>query len=244
MICFDNSLKRDFDMNKFIIAGAIFTVLISAPPAMASFFKSPSEKVLEHFKKLRDDQLILDLMQGKFIPPYESTDSLVDTARLCKQEFFDKDRVSKEYAMIMARSEYLGIPSKKTAGLVDDLFTNSGGLSALYDYISGDIVYLFKARNRKQAEQVAAEMFNAYMDSPQVKKLEKQISLLEDESTEIEKRKTMQAVALCGVFDVYYVVFGGVEYSVSIDSLRGIKRQIHSGVMGKTMSDLEALMNE
>lgn len=165
-------------LNVFIIVAVIFSANSFA------FFETGDEKVISYIKANKSDEMLSDVMNSKFIPPYSSDKIFKEGIRMCRDEVFS-DSYKLGAAKIMARNDFLGHAansSSQTGSFID----NSGGINQLSNIFEYDAVMLETYRNDKSSRKAANTLMDKDMDSPQVKKVNKWLesSKNKDDKTE------------------------------------------------------------
>ncbi|MBY7924711.1 hypothetical protein KW453_20890 [Vibrio fluvialis] len=221
-------------MNKIFLGLLLFPTL-----SLAS-----AKDVITYYHAHSNSEILQDLIsQNTFAPPYETIEPLIALAKVCKEEFFDEEPVFRTYSQIIAKQDYLATASSARRSILDGFIQNSGGIISLYDYVSEDFIYLVNVRDRTDSKQVASNIYAQFENSPQVKKAFKKMAALSDEkiASTLSKEEVinLSTTYICGLTDLFYTVLGGIEYSNSVETLAGVKRQIHRAAMDRNMSKLQ-----
>ncbi|EKO3892471.1 hypothetical protein P0F32_003686 [Vibrio metschnikovii] len=175
----------------------------------------------------RESEIFKDLLdKNVFAPPYKDYKLLTKLAEKCS-DFFMSDQMADAYLRTLAREEYLGLAAGMDSLLLG-LIKNSGGVVAMSDYMTGDVLYLAEVSNREHARKSAEVLFFENTNSPQHKKAENHVksSWLNKDSIEFKNKKA-HAFLICLRVDAIYTSLGGVKYSRTSDILKSVKRQVH-----------------
>lgn len=207
-----------------------------------------AEDVANYFKKHGKEPVLQDIFKKQaFIPPYENFGAFLDVVHVCNDDFLDEEPFYKQYAIMGAKEDLLAYVSGELESFIGGFIKNSGGVTAIYDYISGDFVYLSNVRNRPQAKAAAITIFNEYHNSPQMQKLlnsDAAVKLMANKKDKSEVSLKMKIALQCGLSNLIYTMLGGVEDSIHLQSISGIKNQIHSKTMGAAMSQTQEAIRQ
>jgi len=229
---------------KMIIVVSISIALIIS---YVFFGKNNIEKFRDDLAQNSETEIMKDLLvKRKFSPPYKDIAPLVNLAKSCKTNVFDEYPMEAEYSRIGAKQEILGTATSNTSTVLKDFIRKSGGVTALSDYISPDLIYIYNVQNRSsnQAGKSADKIYAEFEKSPQVKKAQKWMEKFmkaKDSNGEGQKKALAitNMIKVCNIIDLYYTALGGVEYSNSADIYPSVKRALHRG----TMSSLSRSLN-
>ena len=227
----------------FVISGVVVVASMLTPNL--AFSKDGAELVNQEIDKYKSSEILKDLIKNaKFSPPYEDISPLIQFAKTCKEEFFNQYPLHAQYAQIIVKQDALALANSNINGMLSSVIEKSGGLVSLSDYVTQDVIYLYNIRNRSVgiAAENAKKLYNEFERSSQIKKLSTFMKPIQDNNqseklTQKEKIE-LKVTFLCGLNDIYYTAFGGVEYSNSVDVFPTVKRLLHS----KTMNSLKSFM--
>jgi hypothetical protein len=164
-------------LNVFIIVAVIFSANSFA------FFETGDEKVISYIKANLSDEMLSDVMNSKYIPPYSSDKIFKEGIRMCRDEVFS-DSYKLGAAKIIARNDFLGHAANSSA-VTGSFIDNSGGINQLSNIFEYDAVMLETYRNDKSSRKAANTLMDKDMDSPQVKKVNKWLESIKNNKTEI-----------------------------------------------------------
>lgn len=195
--------------------------------------KPDYEKTMTQLKTEGKSEILIDLFKKeKFVPPYQDYSSLVRVAKICKEDFFDNEPIQVDYLRLMIKEDALGLAAGIN-GLLSSVIKNSGGSISLSEEVIPEIIDLYNIGASKSKS--ANKVYNAFIKSPQIKKLQdyiKQASLKEVSDKKITKLTNEQNKAgllfICSRIDIYYTMLGGTEYSNTADIYPNVKKLIRS----------------
>lgn len=205
-LIFNGWLSCVMERNLYLSIILLITVFTAGcQPSDADFDKKVSD--------FNSTEIGRDLANSKFIPPYNSFESLLDFTDWCNSVLWAQ-RSTEEVAIDDAflREEILVLAPKEVTnaiGVINDLVEKSGGVDSIYPYLHGDAAYLMKPS--RLAIPAIKEMHRNYTESPSFKKV---MSL----NRSIPKRSAsfQKADQLCFKVDVLTGVLGGESRSRKI----------------------------
>lgn len=217
----------------------VVSISIALTIAYIFFGKNNIEKLRDDVAQNAKTEIMEDLLvKRKFSPPYKNIGPLVNLAKSCKTNIFDKYPMEAEYSRVGAKQEILGTATSNTSTMLKGFIRKSGGVTALSDYISPYLIYIYNVQNRSSshAGKSADKIYAEFEKSPQVKKAQKWMKdfMKAQKSNDEEQKKAFEITSITiwsSKIDLYYTALGGVEYSNSADIYSSVKRALHSGTM-------------
>lgn len=208
-------------LNIFISIAVIFSVKSFA------FFETGDEKVISYIKANKSDEMLSDVMNSKFIPPYQSDKVFNEGIRMCRDEVFS-DSYKLGAAKVMVRNDFLG-HAANYKGIIGSFIDNSGGINQLFNIVEYDAVMLETYRNDKSSRKAANTLIDKDMDSPQFKKVNKWL-----ESSKNKDDKTEFSVfVVCLQLELANTLLKDGN-GLFKEELRTVSFQIHNQESGRT----------
>ena len=192
-----------------------------------AFFESGDEKLLSFFKANQSDEMLSDIGNSKFIPPYQSDKVFNEGIRMCRDEVFS-DSYKLGAAKVMVRNDFLG-HAANYKGIIGSFIDNSGGINQLFNIVEYDAVMLETYRNDKSSRKAANTLIDKDMDSPQFKKVNKWL-----ESSKNKDDKTEFSVfVVCLQLELANTLLKDGN-GLFKEELRTVSFQIHNQESGRT----------
>jgi len=167
-----------------IISVVLNVAVILGSTQSLAFAESTDEQVVNFFKANKSDEMLSDVVNTKFIPPYQSDKVFKAGVRMCRNKIFS-DSYKLGAAKILARNEFLGHAANSNS-VIENFINNSGGIDQLFNLVEYDVVRLETYRNDKSSRQAANTLWDKDTDSPQTKKVLKWLENLKGKGEETE----------------------------------------------------------
>ncbi|WP_135381582.1 hypothetical protein [Vibrio tasmaniensis] len=208
-------------LNIFISVAVIFSGNSFA------FFETGDEKVISYIKANKSDEMLSDVMNSKFIPPYQSDAAYKKAVNMCRNEVFS-DSYKLGSAKVVVRNDFLGHTSNY-GSMTKAFIENSGGINQLFNIFEYDVVMLETFRNDKSSRIAASALMDKEAESPQGKKVTRWLESLnsKDDKTEFE------AFLGCIQLELVNTLLKDGN-GLFKDELRTVRFQVHNQESGRT----------